>query len=154
MLPYHVFLVQGGHVEGGNQPGSRSSGGSGNRGERRGGRGRDGTSSGRVNSKDRASGSGTVKDKQEAAVIMDASQFPPLPRHDDTTPIPTPGYKGSFIKLKLEDIINIVQQVKDVSLPPTLLPVSLYIPCGHLAVALRLKYYISLHSYFSRTTRW
>ena len=71
----------------------------------------------------------------QALSIMDAADFPPLciadadelglaPTSIATVP-PSPGYKDQhFIKYTAEEIIEIVQMVTDVLLPPSINPVS------------------------------
>lgn len=50
--------------------------------------------------------------------------FPPLNTVDDT-PIPTPGYKGDYIKYTFDGIITIVKEVKEANLPSDLQAVSI-----------------------------
>eukprot|EP01038_Epipyxis_sp_PR26KG_P007194 gene7194-9812_t len=55
-------------------------------------------------------------------IEINVVNFPPLSQAEIETPIPTPGYKQSFIKYSFDDIIGIVKQVKEASLPSTLDP--------------------------------
>lgn len=51
-------------------------------------------------------------------IEINATTFPPLlSGQEDNTPIPTPGYKDTFIKLSFDEIINIVKNVKEAVLP-------------------------------------
>lgn len=63
------------------------------------------------------------KDREKKAEVsskppieINALTFPPLHVSDDT-PIPTPGYKEDYKKYNLDEIINIVKEVKEASLP-------------------------------------
>ena len=63
---------------------------------------------------------------QRANIEINSANFPPLsnshPSGEDG-PIPTPGYSGSFTKYSFDDIINIVKDIKDTSLPASIKPV-------------------------------
>lgn len=61
---------------------------------------------------------------EERRPVIDISpvNFPPLVPVDDS--IPTPGYKGSFVKYTMDEIINIVGSITEAQLPDTISPVS------------------------------
>lgn len=49
-------------------------------------------------------------------IEVNAMTFPPL-HGSEETPVPTPGYKDTYIKLSFEEIIGIVKNVKEANLP-------------------------------------
>ncbi len=59
-----------------------------------------------------------------ASIEITAANFPPLHQIDET-PIPTPGYKGSFLKYSYDEILGIVKDTREVALPATIKPVSI-----------------------------
>lgn len=58
-----------------------------------------------------------------ASIEITAANFPPLHQIDET-PIPTPGYKSSFLKYSYDEILGIVKDTREVALPATIKPVS------------------------------
>lgn len=75
------------------------------------------------NTKGGAAG-GNRKDHEAARphIEINSANFPPL--SSDDTPVPTPGYKDAFVKYSFEEIITIVKEVKEATLPASLNPVS------------------------------
>jgi hypothetical protein len=62
---------------------------------------------------------------QGPAVEISPANFPPLmvsQSSSEDTPIPTPGYKTSFLKYSFDEVINIVKAVQDTTLPETIKP--------------------------------
>ena len=55
------------------------------------------------------------------SIQVDATNFPPLPAVD--TPIPTPGYKGEYVKYSIDQMLEVVSHVKNAVLPATIHPV-------------------------------
>ena len=63
-----------------------------------------------------------------ATIEINSANFPPLQNSHSTSedgPVPVPGYQGTFIKYSFDDIINIVKDIKDPSLPASIKPVRL-----------------------------
>ena len=58
-------------------------------------------------------------------IEINGTDFPPL-QGDDA--IPTPGYKGPFIKYSVDDVIGIVKQIQEAALPESIQPVRIYSP--------------------------
>ncbi len=56
-------------------------------------------------------------------IEINSANFPPLLTSEDT-PVPTPGYKESYLKYSFEEIISIVKEVQEATLPPALNPVN------------------------------
>lgn len=57
------------------------------------------------------------------SVEISSANFPPLHSQDtEESPVPTPGYKGDFIKYSCDDIVNIVKNITKTSLPETIKP--------------------------------
>lgn len=87
-------------------------------GKKVGGRGKDD----RDGSKDDA---GSSKSNSTAAntraITVNAANFPPL-GSTESTPIPTPGYKGEYAKYSFDAIINVVKEIKDATLPDSIHP--------------------------------
>jgi hypothetical protein len=85
----------------------------------------------------RNGGKGAGKDKKEEpaprkpSIDLNLASFPPLGAVDDT-PVPTPGYKGPFLKYSGDDIIAIAKGVKEAKLPASLNPVRSTQPCAWL----------------------
>jgi hypothetical protein len=59
--------------------------------------------------------------KKEPVIEINSANFPPLPAGEDT-PVPTPGYKDTYLKYSFEEIIAIVKEVKEAVLPASLNP--------------------------------
>jgi hypothetical protein len=59
-------------------------------------------------------------------IEINVANFPPLQPHAPSTPdeVPTPGYPGAFVKYNFDEIVAIVRDVKDVSIPETIKLVS------------------------------
>lgn len=78
------------------------------------------------NAKNAKGASGNRKEHDAAAarphIEINSANFPPLSSED--TPVPTPGYKDPYIKYSFEEIITIVKEVKEATLPASLNPVS------------------------------
>jgi len=56
-------------------------------------------------------------------IEINGANFPPLHHQfDDNTPVPNPNYKGSFQKYSFDEIIGIVQNVNDATLPSSVQP--------------------------------
>jgi len=77
-------------------------------------------------SSSRGNGKGGKDKKEEAAaprptIELNLASFPPLGGADDT-PVPTPGYKGPFVKYSGDEIIHIAKGVKEAKLPESLNP--------------------------------
>lgn len=64
---------------------------------------------------------GSAAQVTRPAIEINSANFPPLLTSEDT-PVPTPGYKESYLKYTFEEIINIVKEVQDATLPATLNP--------------------------------
>lgn len=65
---------------------------------------------------------------QRATIEINSANFPPLQNSHTSAEdglIPTPGYDGPFLKYSFDDIINIVKDIKEPSLPASIKPVSL-----------------------------
>jgi hypothetical protein len=85
--------------------------------------GKDSTKTGAKGPKSAASSTST----QRASIEINSANFPPLQNSHsspDDGPVPTPGYQGPFLKYSFDDIINIVKDIKDPSLPASIKPVS------------------------------
>jgi hypothetical protein len=83
----------------------------------------------------KSGGKGAAKDKKEEpaprpTIELNLASFPPLGGED--TPVPTPGYKGSFMKYSGDDIIHIAKAVKETNLPASLNPVRPQCTCKSL----------------------
>lgn len=76
------------------------------------------TDTGRVGGKEREK-KGTDGVAPKAPIEIDSISFPPLQATDDT-PVPTPGYKDTYVKYTMDDIIAIVKNVKEAALPAEL----------------------------------
>ena len=63
---------------------------------------------------------GKVEDKKPVIDISPVN-FPPLVPVDDS--IPTPGYKSSYVKYTMDEIISIVGNITEAQLPDTIVPV-------------------------------
>ena len=85
--------------------------------------GKDSTKTGAKGPKTASSSTST----QRASIEINSANFPPLQNSHsspDDGPVPTPGYQGPFLKYSFDDIINIVKDIKDPSLPASIKPVS------------------------------
>ena len=79
------------------------------------------------NMKKGKSNNGDRRDSNESqnspTIEINGANFPPLHHQfDDNTAVPTPNYKGAFQKYGFEEIINIVQNIKEAELPSTINP--------------------------------
>lgn len=78
------------------------------------------------NARNSKGASGNRKEHDAAAsrphIEINSANFPPL--SSDDSPVPTPGYKDAYVKYSFEEIITIVKEVKEATLPASLNPVS------------------------------
>lgn len=80
-----------------------------------------------ANARNSKGGAGGRKEHDNTAarphIEINSANFPPLSSED--TPVPTPGYKDAFIKYSFEEVLSIVKEVKEATLPADINPVSL-----------------------------
>ena len=90
---------------------------------------------------------------QRATIEINSANFPPLQNSHsvgEDGPIPTPGYHGPFIKYSFDDIINIVKDIKDTSLPASIKPVRPFFLSFLMLMFLLEKYLVNSFSVTSR----
>jgi len=77
-------------------------------------------------SKDKDSSAKHNSDAAHRSTIeINATNFPPLQQSlTEETPIPTPGYKEPYVKYSFDEVIKIVSNVKEATLPYPFNPVS------------------------------
>lgn len=68
----------------------------------------------------RREGAGGAAGKPAASIEITGANFPPL--NTDDSPIPVPGYKGSFLKYTFDEIVNIVKEIREAHLPDSIVP--------------------------------
>jgi hypothetical protein len=97
----------GKNVKGGGNAAQSGAAGAGKGGNKRGGK-----------DANEGGGGGGGGAKQHRGYVVDVSSFPQLGSLPvDDTPTPTPGYKGAFKQYSHDDIVHIVSQIHDVTVP-------------------------------------